>query len=273
MRLFLLASVLVYTSCQCGPDSVADGGTSDAGRYDGGGQPGSGGGQPGSGGGQQGSGGGQAGSGGGTCVPGLAARYRDFKDTHPDFEKFSGSGATIGLVQSQLDAENLPVYAPSGSTNVTSGKANFDQWYRDVADINQGFDRTIPLTTDGNGRWVFDSNAFFPIDNLGFGNQGRDHNFHFTTEIHASFVYQGHEVFTFRGDDDVWVFVNHQLALDLGGLHSALQGTLDFDALASKLNITVGTKYALDIFHAERHTVESNFRVETTIDCLVPEIG
>ena len=57
------------------------------------------------------------------------------------------------------------------------------------------------------------------------------------------------------------------------GLHSALQGTIDFDAPASELNITVGTTYALDIFHAERHTVESNFRVETTIACFNSEIG
>jgi fibro-slime domain-containing protein len=57
--------------------------------------------------------------------------------------------------------------------------------------------------------------------------------------------------------------------LDLGGVHSAQQGTIDFDAQATQLGITRGNSYALDVFHAERHTTESNFRIETTIPCLI----
>jgi fibro-slime domain-containing protein len=62
--------------------------------------------------------------------------------------------------------------------------------------------------------------------------------------------YRGGELFTFRGDDDVWVFVNNGLALDLGSLHVAVEGTIDFDAAADQLG----------------RTVESNFRIETSID-------
>lgn len=227
----------------------------------------------------QGGAGGAAGTGGGmgsgagggdACAPALGVRFRDFQDSHPDFE--DGIGSLTGLVQTELDAEGLPVYAPAGPTSVTSGKEAFDQWYRDVAGVNMGQDGTLPLTQEG-GRWVYDSTAFFPVDGQGFGNEGRDHNFHFTSEIHASFVYSGHEVFTFRGDDDVWVFVNKRLAVDLGGVHAAASATIDFDAQAASLGISPGNRYSLDIFHAERHTSGSNFRVETTIECLVPEIG
>ena len=35
------------------------------------------------------------------------------------------------------------------------------------------------------------------------------------------------------------------------------------------LGLVVGQSYPMDIFHAERHTTASNFRVETTIDCFV----
>ena len=74
---------------------------------------------------------------------------------------------------------------------------------------------------------------------------------------------------TFTGDDDVFVFVNGKLALDLGGVHGPEAGTVDFDAQAGDLGITTGNVYTLDVFHAERHTSMSNFRIETSIDCLV----
>jgi len=65
-------------------------------------------------------------------------------------------------------------------------------------------------------------------------------------------------------------FVNNQLALDVGGQHQALEGTIDFDKQASALGITVGQTYSMDIFHAERQTTESNFRIETNIKCFEP---
>jgi fibro-slime domain-containing protein len=67
------------------------------------------------------------------------------------------------------------------------------------------------------------------------------------------------------GDDDLWVFVNGRLAIDLGGLHPPASSTLDLDAAASALGIVAGQQYSLDLFHAERHTEASNFRVDTTL--------
>jgi fibro-slime domain-containing protein len=84
------------------------------------------------------------------------------------------------------------------------------------------------------------------------------------------FTYQAGQVFTFRGDDDLWIFVNGKLALDVGGLHQALEGTLAFDAKAAELGISAGGRYQMDIFHAERQTAESNFRIETNISCFEP---
>jgi fibro-slime domain-containing protein len=52
-------------------------------------------------------------------------------------------------------------------------------------------------------------------------------------------------------------------------LHPALEGSIEMDSL----DLVVGETYAMDIFHAERHTNASNFRIETTIACFVTPVG
>ena len=76
-------------------------------------------------------------------------------------------------------------------------------------------------------------------------------------------------MFTFRGDDDLWLFVNGQLALDLGGLHPALEGSVVMDSLG----LVPGETYPMDIFHAERRTNASNFRIVTNIECFTDPVG
>lgn len=201
----------------------------------------------------------------------LVATLRDFSQGHPDFEEPDGLSDTgvAGLVERELGADGTPVYAHPGPVEPhTAGPDWFAHWYHDVPEHNRGFVHTIELVAAGDVQ-TFDSDAFFPLDGHGFGNEGFEHNFHFTTEVHTTFVYGGGETFRFEGDDDLWLFVNGRLALDLGGLHPPLAGVVDLDAQAADLGIAPGGTYAMDIFHAERHTSASNFHVETTIDCFI----
>ncbi len=198
----------------------------------------------------------------------LAVTFRDFQIAHPDFE-VDPYGDDRGLVKDALGSDNKPEYKPAGQTLTVTSKTTFDQWYRDVAGTNMTFAQTLPLTESPPGTFTYDNQAFFPLDNIGWGNESNPHNFHFTSEIHTTFRYRGGENFSFTGDDDLWVFVNKRLAIDLGGIHGAETAMIDFDAQAAALGITVGNTYQLDLFHAERHTDASTFRAVTTIDCFI----
>jgi len=211
----------------------------------------------------------------GMCQRELRAVVRDFrsgeKDGQPKHPDFEGKVAPDpGIVGPMLGSDQKPIYA-GGTQGTTTTKENFDQWYRDVPGVNMTFEKTIPLSPDPAraGVWVYDNDAFYPLGNdEGWGNQYLDHNQDFTTEIHVSFPYKGGEKFTFRGDDDLFLFVNGHLAIDLGGVHDALPGTVDMDAQAAGLVITPGNTYRIDIFQAERHIPGSTFHVETTLQCI-----
>jgi len=198
------------------------------------------------------------------CAPNFTGVLRDFHDTHPDFEKFIGDDR--GMVLPQLGPDEKPVYASATTTPTSTGKTNFDQWYRDVPSVNVSIPFVLPVQKQADGSLLYESSLFFPLDGAGFGNEGRVHNFHFTFELHTQFAYAGGEMFTFTGDDDVWVFINRNLAVDIGGTHPAESVTISLDTLSAQLGIVKGNTYDFAIFQAERHTVDSSFRMQTSIE-------
>ena len=93
------------------------------------------------------------------------------------------------------------------------------------------------------------------------GNGGR--NQHFCFESHASFIFKKGLKFNFRGDDDIWVFINDKLAVDLGGTHLAAPGYVVLDKFMP--NAEVGHTYPIDIFFCDRRTTMSNVRIKTNM--------
>lgn len=200
--------------------------------------------------------------------PKLVAIVRDFLESHPDFElPLTGNQFQTGIVEPELGPDDKPVYANNPRSRTTSGAENFNQWYRDVPGVNQSVVIELQLepSAEQPGLFVYRDDTFFPIDGALFGNEGRPHNYHFTLEASTTFEYRGGEIFRFDGDDDMWVFINRRLAIDLGGTHNSLSATVDLDRSAAALGLTVGETYPLHLFFAERHTVESHFTIETSI--------
>jgi fibro-slime domain-containing protein len=225
-------------------------------------------------------------------------RFYDGGDssTDPDFENppfgigqngspssgYQGPWDDPDIVANTLGSDGKPVYKNPGATTLTThGKAAFDKWYNDVPGTNYHVAYTLPLTLNPDGSYEYDSEqsgvlydpadasqgkGFFPIDDgsayqTPFGNQGRPHNFSFTMEIHSTFTYRGGEYFNFRGDDDVFVFINNQLVINLGGIHGPETKQVNIDTLG----LTVGQSYPLDFFSAERHVTGSNILFQTTL--------
>ena len=182
----------------------------------------------------------------------------DYK--HPDFNSFL-CGVQYGIVEDELGSDNKPVL--KDKKNCLTSKETFDQWFNPVEGVNIVFPHSIVAYWDDTSKaYKYTGTPFFPLDNRGYGGEGYAHNYGFCFELHTKFSYQPGQNFEFMGDDDVWVFINRKLAIDLGGVHGAASDSVSLDSLG----LTIGNTYPLDFFFCERHYSESNLIFSTSIE-------
>lgn len=161
---------------------------------------------------------------------------------------------------------------------------------------NQGWSQNVNSSGIIGGKDPVSTNyGFFPFNENTEPCSGKNYNYGFGTRLDIMFSLtedgtvlnkDGNKVpikFEFSGDDDVWVFIDGKLALDVGGAHGRTTGTLDFQnmqATVSGVKASAGSntfgqnvqstfqlqgaktdQHTLTMFYMERGMWESNMKL------------
>ena len=178
---------------------------------------------------------------------------------------------------------NVPIYGMGVDTYSSivltdngNGKYSFNAGYSgNVKKVL--YDRTNgTISESSNGQ---DTTGFYPIDGLGYEQSGLlsqtsainggVNNGSFTLRGESQFVYEHDKdlYFTFTGDDDVYMYINGKLALDLGGAHGRNTKTVNLNDLdAGEYGLVEGQVATFTFFYMERCSDASTFGIETNME-------
>lgn len=199
-------------------------------------------------------------------------------------------GITKGMVEKVLGANGVPVRSASFPESVCTNANYLNEWFipavvaqKNGVNYTNAICKDLELELDAEGLWyaqVDDSSpggGFFVLDGFRYlddartvenphydsaSGQGGYHNFGFTMKAVAEFEYVPGQYFEFNGDDDVWVYINNLLVVDIGGQHGKKFGAVNLDTLG----LIAGRTYPFHIFYAERKVSQSNFMMRTSMN-------
>lgn len=181
------------------------------------------------------------------------AKWRENKSSSYLFSTDEGKGKTV-----YSDANYLFKKDADGYYEYDSAKnfAQFDEKTKNftVYKVPGSSENAIGLQKDSGNK---PHGSFFPFNTLGESIRdgiheisGNSPDFHFGMTMSAKFIQpkdgkiQGNDmVFEFSGDDDVWVYIDGVLVLDIGGIHNAASGSINF----ANGNVTVGNNNNLNL--------------------------
>lgn len=264
---------------------------------------------------------------------------------HPNFQPKRGEELSNdysfdrldkGIIKPFLGENGKPIYfggQQGEAQQSTTNAADFNVWFVDDLEYNAPYRWNIELQGETEDSvFTYNNPTFFPLDDEGIPSLGGelheakrlgetesigDRNFHFTLETQGhEFFYKGDEMFEFTGDDDLWVFINGQLVIDLGGVHRPQNAKIDLtfengdykkiidsdtieidleklltqsqnpgdpyppgywsslSPAQKTLTLQKNYPFKFKLFFAERRTVMSNFRIDTSLRLLeVPKVG
>ena len=126
----------------------------------------------------------------------------------------------------------------------------------------------LNVTWDGDG-WGWSCPNDAPQGWTTFNSEIEKRNHHFCTESHANFRFRKGLKFSVSGNDDIWVFVDNKLAIDIGGTHLAAPGHVDMDKFLP--NGEVGKSYDIDIYTCNRRAASSDLRINANFTFFADE--
>ena len=195
-----------------------------------------------------------------------------------------GAGHAVPIYGMKVDAydrliltENNGVY----SFDAANKKSNYDTESRSIYEDDTarslqfypidglGYDAILGDTTDKtDSPYQKDENG-----NITATVRPEHPNGSYTLRGEAQFVYQDNLYFEFSGDDDVCMYINGVLALDLGGAHGICTKRVNLKDVATKCHLTPGEVATFTFFYMERNSDASNFKIETNMELVQRDIA
>ena len=201
---------------------------------------------------------------------------------------YTGSKEVVKGILKGLDKDgkvefNYPEPGFFEDSNATCDVNGRTRYLRKVyKDLKLGFEQsgdtyTLKTVKDTNGNVLTtEGSDFYPLDNsrkLSYESSETAHNYFFGMRYDVPFKigdYVGPMNYEFTGDDDLWVLLDGKLVLDLGGIHSAADGTVD---IWKELGKTAGQltpeekekEHTLTVLYMERGAGESNCKMKFTL--------
>lgn len=189
-----------------------------------------------------------------------------------------------GLVGYQLGDNYLPV-AVGGKMLPNRGLNNMDRWFTNIEGKSKEYNGTIKMIYR-SGKTVefsYTNGDFYPLDDISFSNgdnvnkDGHNHLFTMNFAIPFTVMADDSETFEITADDDTFVYVGMDLALDMGGIHEATNGKIAINEKGEVYTAIMGEELAysgiqitknegsiIRIFHADRDANESVFKIRLT---------
>ncbi len=196
-----------------------------------------------------------------------------------------------------VDAASGVKYDPVTKTitNSVTGSNTLGKTMYEFSGTNQTtFYPFLPITDQNNSTGMtmspyFQDSGASCTDNAGQYYANRD--FNYVLASNGEFVYREEDdlFFEFQGDDDVYLFINGQLVMDIGGAHSITSVNVNINdyVLAARQNVANGSTserdlalamedggtYKFDFYYMERHGYGANMRIVTNIRVTDPSVS
>ena len=190
-----------------------------------------------------------------------------------------------GFATSQTATAPAIKYDETAGTIQNTSAAAKPYSYYSSSEVTTSFP-FLPLTKTNNSTGM--TKCPYPMED-GNGHSAsnfdtyQNRNYNYMLRSHGEFVYQESEnlFFEFEGDDDVYLFINGQLVLDIGGAHPVATQKINLNAYVKDAKQKVasgnyterdkalamidGESYSFDFFYLERHGYGANMRIVTNI--------